>query len=104
MMSMIRGAEARLNAEMERLLSLSEYVREKDTKAKEHLDHVRELTNKLLDIDLSRDEYFETAEKNQRDMSESRMCLARERVAMLKERARERDRRLTGGSSIGKRQ
>lgn len=101
MMSMIRSAEARLNTEMERLVHLSDYVREKDIRAQEQLEHARDLTNKLLEIDVSRDEFFENAEKNQLEMSESRMIIARERVAMLKERARERERCLVGGS-IGK--
>lgn len=103
MMSMIRAAEAKLNSEMERLVHLSDYVREKDIKAQEQIEHARELTNKLLEIDVSRDEFFENAEKNQQEMSESRMIIARERVAMLKERARERERCLVGGS-IGKQQ
>ena len=103
MMSMIRSAEARLNTEMERLVHLSDYVREKDIRAQEQLEHARDLTNKLLEIDVSRDEFFENAEKYQQEMSESRMIIARERVAMLKERVRERERSLVGGS-IGKRQ
>jgi hypothetical protein len=98
MMSMIRAAELRLSTEMERLVHLSDYVRGKDVKAQEQLEHVRELTNKLLEIDVSREEYFGHAEKNQQAISDSRMILARERVAMLKERARERDRR-QGGSA-----
>ncbi len=93
MTSMIRAAELRLSTEMERLIHLSDYVRGKDVKAEEQLERVRELTNNLLEIDVSRDEYFVHAEKNQQAISDSRMILARERVAMLKKRARERERR-----------
>ncbi len=98
-MSMIRAAESRLNSEMERLVHLSDYVREKDVKAQEQLEQARELTNKLLEIDVSRYEYFEYSEKCQQEISESRMILARERVELLKERASERGMRLVG---IGK--
>lgn len=94
--SMIRTAESRLHIEMEHLSHLSDYVREKDIKAQEQLEHVRELTNKLLEIDVSRNECFYYAEKNQQEMVESRMIIARDRVEMLKERARERERRQVG--------
>ncbi|KAL3768371.1 hypothetical protein ACHAW5_005209 [Stephanodiscus triporus] len=84
MMTVIRGAEARLNEELDRIHHLSEYVRQKDGEAQNKLDQAQELFSKIRDIDSS----FKDAENH-------RMSLARERVIMLKERARERENRRT---------
>ena len=87
MITAIRGAEARLNEEAERIESLSEYVNQKDVDAKNKLDQAQELLRKAREMDAS----FEDEENQRRLMSETRMSLARERVIMLKERARERE-------------
>lgn len=84
MMTVIRGAEARLNEELDRIHHLSEYVRQKDGEAQRKLDQAQELFSKVRDMDSS----FEDAENR-------RMSLARERVTMLKERARLRENRRT---------
>ena len=87
MITAIRGAEARLNEEAERLDSLSEYVNQKDVDAKNKLDQAQELLRKARDMNAS----FEDEENQGRLTYETRMSLARERVIMLKERARERE-------------
>lgn len=87
MITSIRGAEARLNEEAERIESLSEYVNQKDVDAKNKLDQAQELLRKAREMDAS----FEDEENQRRLMSETRMSLARERVIMLKERARDRE-------------
>ena len=87
MITAIRGAEARLNEEAERIDSLSEYVNQKDVDAKNKLDQAQELLRKARDMNAS----FEDEENQGRLTYETRMSLARERVIMLKERARERE-------------
>ena len=89
MITAIRGAEARLNEEAERIESLSEYVNQKDVDAKNKLDQAQELLRKARDMNAS----FEDEENQGRLTSETRMSLARERVIVLKERARERENR-----------
>jgi hypothetical protein len=88
-MTALRGAEARLNEEAERIESLSEYVRQKDVYAQNKLDQAQELHMKAREMDVS----FEDEENQRRLTSETRMSLARERVTMLKEKARERGNR-----------
>ena len=89
MITTIREAEARLNEEAERIESLSEYVEQKDVDAKNKLDQAQELLRKARKMDAS----FEDEENQRRLMSQTRMSLARERVIVLKERARERENR-----------
>lgn len=89
MITAIRGAEARLTEEAERIESLSEYVNQKDVDAKNKLDQAQELLRKARDMNAS----FEDEENQGRLTSETRMSLARERVIVLKERARERENR-----------
>jgi hypothetical protein len=76
---------------MERIQILSEYLRRKDAEAENKLDQAQELFRKVCDMESC----FEDAENQRREIYETRMVIARERVAMLKEVARERVKRRT---------
>ena len=81
---------------MERLSQLSEYVKQKDIEAQEKLKHAEELTSRLNDMDTYIKHEAENAEQQRQEMDENRIILARERVALLKERSKAR-----GDSSAG---
>lgn len=81
---------------MERLSQLSEYVKQKDIEAQEKLKHAEELTSRLNDMDTYIKHEAENAEQQRQEMDENRIILARERVALLKERSKAR-----GSSSVG---
>ena len=89
-MSIIHEAKARLNDEMERLSQLSEYVKQKDAEAHDKLEHAEELTSRLNDMDTYIKHEAENAEQQRQEMDENRIILARERVALLKERSKAR--------------
>ena len=88
-MSSIREAETRLNDEMERLSTLSEYVKQKDAEAQEKLEYAEELSLRLNEMDTFIKHETEITEKRRQETSENRMNLARERVNLLKARSRE---------------
>ena len=75
---------------MERLSQLSEYVKQKDIEAQEKLKHAEELTSRLNDMDTYIKHEAENAEQQRQEMDENRIILARERVALLKERSKAR--------------
>ena len=81
---------------MERLSQLSEYVKQKDIEAQEKLKHAEELTSRLNDMDTYIKHEAENAEQQRQEMDDNRIILARERVALLKERSKAR-----GDSSAG---
>lgn len=81
---------------MERLSQLSEYVKQKDIEAQEKLKYAEELTARLNDMDTYIKHEAENAEQQRQEMDENRIILARERVALLKERSKAR-----GDSSAG---
>ena len=81
---------------MERLSQLSEYVKQKDIEAQEKLKHAEELTSRLNDMDTYIKHEAENAEQQRQEMDENRIILARERVALLKERSKARS-----SSSVG---
>ena len=76
---------------MEKIHSLSESVRRKDAEAENRLDQAQELFKNARDLEST----VEDAENQRREISDTRMVIARERVAMLKEMAREREKRRT---------
>ncbi len=76
---------------MEKIQSLSENVRRKDAEAENKVDQTQELFKKVHDMEST----VEDAENQRREISETRMVIARERVAMLKEMAIEREKRRT---------
>ena len=84
---------------MERLSQLSEYseyVKQKDIEAQDKLKHAEELTSRLNDMDTYIKHEAENAEQQRQEMDENRVLLARERVALLKERSKARS-----SSSVG---
>lgn len=76
---------------MEKIHGLSESVRRKDAEAENRLDQAQELFKNARDLEST----VEDAENQRREISDTRMVIARERVAMLKEMAREREKRRT---------
>ena len=74
----------------------SEYVKQKDLEAQDKLKHAEELTSRLNDMDTYIKHEAENAEQQRQEMDDNRIILARERVALLKERSKAR-----GDSSAG---
>jgi chromosome segregation ATPase len=96
LMTAIRSAESRLNDEMERLNDLRNYVKEKDDEATMKLEQAHELSKKVREMEVT----LEDTEYQRQELSKARMSLVQERVAMLKDRARERENeRLSSSSS-----
>ena len=87
LMNAIRGAESRLNDEMERLNDLRNYAKQKDDEATMKLQQAQELSKKARDMEAT----FEDTEYQRQELAMTRMSLVQERVAMLKDRARERE-------------
>ena len=95
LMNEIRGAESRLNDEMERLNDLRNYVKQKDDEATMKLQQAQELSKKARDMEAT----FEDTEFQRQELAMTRMSLVQERVSMLKDRARERENERVSSSS-----
>ena len=64
-------------------------MRRKDAESENKLDRAQELFKKARDMEST----LEDAENQRREISETRMVIAQERVDMLKEMAKEREKR-----------
>lgn len=95
LMNASRCAESRLNDEMERLNDLRNYVKQKDDEATMKLQQAQELSKKARDMEAT----FEDTEYQRQELAKSKMSLVQERVAMLKDRARERENERVSSSS-----
>lgn len=88
---MISTAEARLKDEMQKLSHLSEFVQTKEKEAQSKLEQADELSKQLQEMDSSLQEDSRISQCHQQEVADARMSLARERVALLKARANERE-------------
>ena len=89
MMCCIREAEARLNDEMERLVQLSEFTKQKDAEAQSKLVQADQLSKRLELMDYSVKQEIEKSVTQEHELAEKSLHLLRERVALLKERSKD---------------
>ena len=88
-MCCIREAEARLNDEMERLVELSEFIKQKDAEAQSKLVQAEQLSKRLELMDYSVKQEIEKSVTQEHELAEKSLHLLRERVALLKDRSKD---------------
>ena len=92
-MAIQEEAEARLADEMRRLTQLREFIVRKECDAQEKLTRVEMLSSRMEDRESTVAQDFESAKRQQQEVAEERLRLARDRVSLLKERSKDRESR-----------